>query len=233
MLCSQTTASICGHFGQEAISLSFHKAMQKKIYIIRHGETEFNKKGMVQGSGIDASLNDTGRLQAKLFYERYREIPFEKIFISRLIRTKESVQSFIDDGVLCEMVEGLEEISWGTQEGVAFTPETSTIYQQTTERWTAGEIDAKIEGGESPIEVMTRQKRAMEYILKQNESLVLMCIHGRAMRILLSWMLGFPLTHMDNFKHTNTGLYVINVDNDKISLEVVNRMDHLEELDNQ
>lgn len=204
--------------------------MQKKIYIIRHGETEFNRKGMVQGSGIDSSLNETGRLQARLFYEQYQTIPFEKIYLSRLIRTKESVNSFIQAGVPFEVIDGLEEISWGTQEGVAFTPETSTIYQQTTERWTAGDINAKIEGGESPVDVMIRQKRALKYVLIQKESLVLMCIHGRAMRILLSWMLGFPLTHMDNFKHTNTGLYVINVRDGQVSLEVENLTSHLEPL---
>ena len=35
--------------------------MEKWIYIIRHGETDYNKAGMVQGSGIDSDLNDLGR----------------------------------------------------------------------------------------------------------------------------------------------------------------------------
>ncbi len=204
--------------------------MQKQIYIIRHGETEYNQRGMVQGSGINSSLNVTGRLQAKLFYEQYKDVPFEKIYVSKLKRTTESVAGFVNDGIPCEVVEGLEEISWGTQEGVAFTPETSTVYQQTTELWTAGDIHARIEGGESPVEVMARQKIAMNHILDQKEELILMCIHGRAMRILLSWMLGFPLTHMDNFKHTNTGLYVVNIEKGEVKLEVINRTDHLETL---
>ncbi|HNU42529.1 MAG TPA: histidine phosphatase family protein, partial [Cyclobacteriaceae bacterium] len=32
----------------------------KKIYIIRHGQTDFNLKGIVQGSGVDSSLNVRG-----------------------------------------------------------------------------------------------------------------------------------------------------------------------------
>ena len=37
-----------------------------RLFLVRHGETEYNKKGMMQGRGIDASLNDTGHLQARL-----------------------------------------------------------------------------------------------------------------------------------------------------------------------
>jgi broad specificity phosphatase PhoE len=205
--------------------------MNKKIYIIRHGETEFNRLGMVQGSGIDAPLNEKGRQQAQLFYERYRDVPFDHIYVSRLQRTTETVNSFIKDGVPFEIVKGLEEISWGSQEGVAFTPETSTIYQQTTQLWTDGNIHAKIEGGESPVEVMERQKPAMKYILDQPGETILICTHGRAMRILLSWILDYPLTYMDNFQHTNTGLYVLNVDNGKITMEIENQTDHLVSLE--
>jgi probable phosphoglycerate mutase len=31
---------------------------KKTIYLIRHGQTDFNKQGIVQGSGVDSSLND-------------------------------------------------------------------------------------------------------------------------------------------------------------------------------
>ena len=37
----------------------------KEIFIIRHGETELNRLGIVQGSGVDAGLNDTGQQQAQ------------------------------------------------------------------------------------------------------------------------------------------------------------------------
>jgi len=202
----------------------------KKIYIIRHGETDYNKKGMVQGSGIDAPLNDTGRAQAQAFYEKFKDVDFDKIYTSKLVRTGETVSGFITDGKPVEVVDGLEEISWGNQEGVAFTPETSTIYQETTKRWTEGELDLKIEGGESPVEVMERQKKAMDYILNQDGETILICTHGRAMRILLTWLLKYPLTQMDNFEHTNTGLYILNYTGELFSLETFNDTSHLSEL---
>ena len=102
----------------------------KKLYIIRHGETEYNKLGMVQGSGIDAPLNETGELQAEAFYQAYHHIPFQKIYTSNLGRTQQTVQKFIDQGIPYEALADMREISWGSQEGVAFTPESSTEYQR-------------------------------------------------------------------------------------------------------
>jgi len=163
---------------------------------------------MVQGSGIDASLNETGKRQARDFYNAYADYPFDKIYISKLIRTKESVQSFIDKGIDYEALAGLNEISWGSQEGKPFTPETASIYKETTDRWRRGELDLNLDGGESPNAVMKRQKEAFTHILsRQHERQVLICMHGRAIRILLCWIQGIQLSEMDQFEHQNLGLY--------------------------
>jgi len=71
----------------------------KEIYLIRHGETAYNRLGVVQGSGIDAELNDLGKAQAQAFYEAYQHLPFQKIYISELQRTFQSVQAFIEAGI--------------------------------------------------------------------------------------------------------------------------------------
>lgn len=47
--------------------------MTKYIYILRHGETDYNRRGIVQGSGVDAELNEYGRLQAEAFFRYYRD----------------------------------------------------------------------------------------------------------------------------------------------------------------
>ncbi|MEM6877731.1 MAG: histidine phosphatase family protein, partial [Bacteroidota bacterium] len=35
--------------------------LKQTVYIVRHGQTDYNLRGIVQGSGVDSSLNDTGR----------------------------------------------------------------------------------------------------------------------------------------------------------------------------
>lgn len=204
--------------------------MTKTLYILRHGETEFNKLGMVQGSGIDAPLNETGRRQAAAFYERYGETHFDKIYTSNLIRTHQTVQQFIDKDIPHQVLDGLREISWGNQEGVAFTPETSTVYQQTCKKWAEGDVYARIAGGESPVEVAERQKQAFEIILSGKEGQVLICTHGRAIRVMLCWMLGYPLSLMDHFQHANTGLYVVQHTGSSYSVTIYNETTHLSTL---
>ena len=84
----------------------------KDIYLIRHGETEYNRKRVVQGSGIDADLNDLGQKQAAAFFAHYQNLTIDKIYTSVLRRTHQSVKGFIEKGLPWEQYEGLNEISW-------------------------------------------------------------------------------------------------------------------------
>ena len=81
-------------------------------------------------------------------------------------------------------------------------------YESIMKRWANGETNLAIEGGESPEEVIIRQKQALSIILKnQSEKLILVAMHGRALRIILSHITETPLKDMDNFKHGNLCLY--------------------------
>jgi broad specificity phosphatase PhoE len=99
----------------------------KKIYLVRHGQTEFNKKGIVQGSAVNSSLNDTGRAQAHAFYQAYKHIPFDAVYTSALNRSIESVQAFIDQSIPHFIRPGLNEISWGEMGSWQQVPNTMNI----------------------------------------------------------------------------------------------------------
>ncbi|WMN07135.1 histidine phosphatase family protein [Marivirga arenosa] len=184
--------------------------MVKDLYIVRHGQTDYNLKGIVQGSGVNASLNENGRRQAEEFFKAYGDFPFDKLYISQLKRTEESTRKFIEKGLEFEKLEGLNEISWGTREGQPFTPEENKYYHSILEKWSQGETSLPVEGGESPDQVAMRQLEAINYIMqKQDEKKVLICMHGRAMRILLAQLFNYPLSNMDIFEHSNLALYHI------------------------
>ncbi|MBK7958290.1 MAG: histidine phosphatase family protein [Bacteroidetes bacterium] len=72
---------------------------EKEIYIIRHGETDMNKRNMVQGRGVNSVLNEHGHRQAKAFFEAYRHIPFEIAYSSSLTRTIQTIQPFVQLGI--------------------------------------------------------------------------------------------------------------------------------------
>jgi broad specificity phosphatase PhoE len=200
----------------------------KKIYLIRHGQTDFNKLGIVQGSGVDSSLNDLGKQQARAFFEDYRGIQFDKIYTSALKRSIESVQDFIASGIPHEALAGLNEISWGTKEGQPITPEEDEYYHHMLEQWKNGNTSMRIRGGESPEDVVKRLEPAIAYILsKKEERNVLICMHGRAIRVLLCHVLRRPLSDMDLFKHENLCLYLLNYSGAVFSVEKSNNIDHL------
>src|SRR6201985_2209086 len=97
--------------------------IQKTLYIVRHGQTDLNKQGIVQGRGMNTDLNDEGRMQALQFFEAYKGVPFDKIYISKLKRTQQSIQQFIDLGIPFEKLAGLDELAWGIHEGQPATTE--------------------------------------------------------------------------------------------------------------
>ena len=207
--------------------------MQKKIYLIRHGQTEYNRRGVVQGSGIDAPLNDVGWSQARAFYEAYHDIPFQHVYTSVLQRSIQSVRGFLDDGLPHTKLAGLNEINWGDKEGKVPTSEEHSYFREVVNAWKKGDVNRAIDGGESPVMVQERQQEALDQILAQeNEDPILICMHGRAIRIFLCLMLKRDLRHMDDYPHHNLGLYLLmyNYGTQQFTLERTNDTAHIPDL---
>lgn len=182
--------------------------MPRTIFLLRHGQTDFNVRGIVQGSGVDSSLNDTGRQQAARFFAAYGHVPFDKVYTSALRRTHESVQQFLDLGLPHEAHTGLNEISWGVREGTRITMAEDEEYRRVLAGWNAGDTHARLLGGESPEEVAARQRPFIELLrARTDERTVLVCLHGRALRVLLCQLLRYPLSCMEGFEHSNLCLY--------------------------
>ncbi|WP_233752634.1 histidine phosphatase family protein [Flavilitoribacter nigricans] len=200
----------------------------KTIYIVRHGETEFNRKGIIQGSGVNSELNETGRQQARAFYEHYRHIPFEAVLTSRLQRTHQTVRHFIDAGLPWEQFEEINEMNWGIHEGKESTPEMVEEYRSIKERWSAGEYDARIREGESAAELAARLQRFKEHLRQRPESCLLVCSHGRAMSALMSVLREEELKLMNRYIHANTGLWKTEYQQGVFQFLVENDTAHLE-----
>jgi phosphoserine phosphatase len=200
----------------------------KTLYIVRHGQTELNKLGIVQGRGRDTDLNDEGRRQAGQFFDAYRTVPFDKIYISKLKRTQQSLQQFIDLVIPYEKLSGLDELAWGVLEGQPSTPANRGAFLKLIRNWVAGKLDTKFEGGESPNEVKERQLEALQIIMSHpEEKNVLICMHGRAMRLFMCVLLNKPLTQMESFPHQNLVLYKVAWDGSKYEIVDFNNAQHL------
>ncbi|HLS94141.1 putative phosphoglycerate mutase [Sphingobacterium allocomposti] len=205
--------------------------MKKTFYFIRHGQTDLNLRGIVQGRGVNSPLNETGLQQAKAFYEAFKDVPFDKVYTSTLLRTKQTVQRFIDQGIPAEELPGLDEISWGIYEGKEQDEVIMAGFEQVVAAWRSGNLDLSIEEGESPNQLVARQKEAVAYMVAQpNEETVLVCMHGRALRILLCHLTDMSVCLMDDFPHTNTALYILTYEDGRFSIIDHYNVKHLENL---
>lgn len=198
----------------------------KKIFIVRHGETDYNKKGILQGRSIDSSLNQKGREQSEAFWKAYNHLRFDKIYTSSLLRSQQSVAKFIAKQPNWSACSGLDEISWGDFEGkdLSIYPD----YPELSKAWRSGQTQLSIQGGESPQEVSDRQMEVIKELLEAPEQLILICMHGKALRILLAKLLEDDLSKMDDYEYTNLGLYVLEFENDQFKLLSANETKHLE-----
>ena len=195
-----------------------------KLYIIRHAETEYNRKGIIQGSEVDSEINDIGESQANSVYEYYKDINFDKIYVSDLKRTFQTIRKFTENGSSYEKLKEFNEISWGVNQGKSDDLED---YAKLIDTWLAGNLDNKFEEGESPNEMSVRLVKGFNKVLDDDHDTVLLCIHGRALRILLSKIIDNDLTKMDKYIHSNTGLYILEYKNGKYEILGSNLRNHL------
>lgn len=203
------------------------------LYLIRHGETDYNVKGIVQGGGVDSDLNEKGRKQGRAFFDAYKHIPFTKIYCSRLKRTQQTIQDFASLGYVFSQHEAINEFGWGDLEGRASSEETRQIFLEITEAWKNGELDKGLPNGENPIEVWSRCKPFFEELFATHkEGHILVCTHGRTLRIILSELLGHGMVNMHIFTHDNTGVNILEVHEDgKIEAKLLNDLSHIHSLE--
>ncbi len=179
-----------------------------KLYLYRHGETEYNKARLIQGRGVDSNLNEKGRAQAQAFFEAYKTVPFERLFTSTLKRSQQTMAPFEALGIPIERRETLDEISWGDWEGKAASQDMSNEYLGMLEAWSKGDYVHSLANGDSALAMQRRLLPFVEHLHTLTDDCVLVCSHGGTLGFLIPMLLGEPLSRMPAYKHHNTGLDV-------------------------
>ena len=210
----------------------------KRLYLLRHGETDWNKLGKMQGGGFDIHLNANGIDQASSAANELRHLPLELIASSHLERaskTADMVHALHPSAVRMVRPE-FGEFRFGKFEGLAlhgehqnvemkkeFDEANESIYEDMNYAWPGDD-------GESTGQVNTRMRSALEdlLLLKENNHRHICIVgHGRSNRVLLASLLyGDPLQHRD-IQQGNTCINVLDVDQDgNWTAQVINHVEH-------
>lgn len=204
------------------------------LFFVRHGETDYNRRGIVQGSGVDSSLNTLGEQQANAFFQAYQSLSFDQLYVSELQRTHQTLTPWLSQGYEWQIDAGLNELNWGIHEGVVPTEAQRAEFHQTVARWKAGHLDERVTQGESPLEAWERARPFFESVLEdERPRRLLFCSHGRQLRVILSNLMRLGMTEMERFKHHNTALTVLHLEGStEPILERLNDTSHLNALVN-
>ena len=156
-----------------------------RIYIIRHGETEANKNGYLQG-WTDVPLNENGRIIAELTGRGLKDIRFDHCISSPLIRAKETAEILLRESgnsVSISFDDRIKEMNFGSLEGMSVRD--GKLIQFLKEPI----VDYKFPDGESFQEVMKRtQEFLKELISKDDGKTYLVSTHGCALRAMLNFL---------------------------------------------
>lgn len=198
------------------------------IYLVRHGETDYNKQQRIQGQGIDADLNALGEKQSEALALYFKEVGLDHIFSSTLIRAKQTARIIADKkNMPVETFPDLVEMSYGTMEGNMKKEVKGTI-DKLHKNWNDGMVTLAPDQGESPVEVYRRANKKLMRLLKQWEGKTLLFVlHGRLMRILLSVWLERGLNRMSELDQDNAAINLIYWDGTSFNADFLNKKDHL------
>jgi probable phosphoglycerate mutase len=179
---------------------------QRILFLFRHGETDWNREGRLQGH-TDTPLNATGLAQAEALAHRLRAHRLDAVLSSDLARALTTAQIVADAlGVPLATDLGLRETSVGAAEGMVWADAKARFGEELTERWYS-DNDVAFPGGETGLATLTRGLAALRrFAVAHPYRRIGVSTHGAMLRQLVKHALppGSPPT-----RAPNTALFVL------------------------
>jgi len=198
-----------------------------KIYLVRHGQTEWNKKLIFRGR-IDIPLDEDGHREAEAIAEALKDKNIEAIYTSPLIRSIETAQPTASLFHLDIVpVEGFIDINYGDWEGLTFN-EVKERYKDHYAQWEKRPDLVRFPHGETLDEVRERSFSAFKDIVKENPGQSTLIIPHRVInKVLLCALLGLSNSHFWEVKQDTGCVNLIEYSNDRFVLSMMNGTCHL------
>lgn len=148
-----------------------------RLYLLRHGQTEWNIEGKIQGK-TDIPLNETGLRQARCLAEGMREREISAVYSSPLLRAAQTAEILAEEkGLSVSVLPELREVDFGLWEGRSWT-EVDAEFHEDFRRWEENPAEYMPTGGESRESCRERCRAAMEQILAGTVTDAAIVAHG-------------------------------------------------------
>jgi alpha-ribazole phosphatase/probable phosphoglycerate mutase len=201
-----------------------------KVYIVRHGETEWNAQGRIQGH-TDICLSDKGRQQASVLARRLSNVPFDVAYSSDMRRTQETAQIILgQSSIPLHTTTQLREYNKGVFEGLT-VHEYRQRYPDLYRASLVNDLDFAPPGGETIRQTSQRMAQFVKQLHKRHSNdTVLIVGHGGSLRSLVVALLALPLEANWKFVMGNCALSLIYTYPDNAVLHLYNDTSHLDGL---
>lgn len=203
------------------------------MILVRHGETDWNRKRRIQGQS-DVALTDLGRRQAARVAARLAGERIAAVYSSDLSRAYETALAIATPhGLEVERVLELRERAFGDWEGLT-VEEIAERYADEYEKWVHDRFNARIPNGESLSQLYERAWRIFQLLRERHagETAVLVG-HGAALSVILSEVLGVDWKHRQGFLLENGSISTVTTERGRTFVTCLNDTCHLEGLEKE
>ncbi len=197
------------------------------IYITRHGETEWNAEGRIQGH-TDVPLSERGREQARMLARRLAGVRIDAVYASDLSRAAETARTALGErDVPISFTSDLREYNKGVFEGM-----TAAEYQQKFPHLFKASMENDLDfappDGETIRETSHRLARVFQAVRRQHlDENVLVVGHGGSLRAGIVSLLELPLEANWKFVMHNCSLTVVHTYPDNCVMHLYNDTSHI------
>ncbi|MBM3224037.1 MAG: histidine phosphatase family protein [Candidatus Tectomicrobia bacterium] len=200
---------------------------ERLIYVVRHGATDWNHSGRIQGH-MDVPLNETGRAQARLASRRLAAVGATALYSSDLARAAETAQIIgHSTGLQVTQRPGLREIHFGVWQGLS-SPEIRERDPEVYAARRANPYDVAPAGAETWRNFYARALQTVEEILAQTDAeRLIMVTHSGVCTVMGLRALGFDCTGKRTFDSHNCGIHTIAVQGVSWRAVMLNDIAHL------
>jgi len=196
---------------QNMVKLKAHKIyevtkMNTEIFLIRHGETIWNTKKLIQGQ-LDSPLTDNGIYQSNLLAQRMEKINPDIIYTSDLKRAVDTA-NIINQHINKDIIEisGVRERHWGVFQGADW-PKIKKFFPTQYKYYRNDSKNYKIPNGESYNQVTKRTMDSLVDIIENHKNQkVVIVTHGGVISPLIRDLLSIPYETHRKFTISNTSI---------------------------
>ncbi|MCD7123879.1 histidine phosphatase family protein [Limosilactobacillus caviae] len=172
-----------------------------KVYLIRHGKTQWNLESRYQGANGDSPLLKNSYREIELLAGSLQKVPFAHAYTSPLKRAQKTAQALLihlNQDIPLTIDSRLKEFNLGEMEGMHFEdvaakwPEVLKNFRHHPDKY-----DESLVKGESFAAVITRFRAAIEeYCRRYPDGNILIISHGAALNAAINALIGTPLAHL-------------------------------------